>query len=96
MPDLFVTFGGRSSLLDTVRGAMSVLGMGVLAGRPDNAAAFARRGGVVGPALELTAARGEIAAAMTAVLGNSCCAAAMTAAGAELSPLDITEPGDSV
>ncbi len=90
--DLFVTHGGRASLLDAVQGATPVLGMGVLADQPDNAAAFDRRG--LGRALELTATRGEIADAMTAVLGNSCYGAAMTAARAELSqlpPLDLTE-----
>lgn len=95
--DLFVTHGGRASLLDAVQGATPVLGMGVLADQPCNTAAFARCG--LGRALELTATRGEIADAMTAVLGNSRYPAAMNAAGAELSqlpPLDITELRDSV
>lgn len=95
--DLFVTHGGRASLLDAVQGTTAVLGMGVLADQPDNAAAFARIG--LGRALELTAKRGEIADAMTAVLGNSGYGAAMTAAGAELTqlpPLDITELRHSV
>ncbi|WP_244303907.1 glycosyltransferase [Streptomyces lydicus] len=90
--DLFVTHGGRASLLDAVQGATPVLGMGVLGDQPGNAAAFARRG--LGRALELTATRGEIADAVTAVLGGSCYDAAMTAARAELSqlpPLDLTE-----
>ncbi|GHC38562.1 glycosyltransferase [Streptomyces cinnamoneus] len=94
--DLFVTHGGRASLLDAVQGATPVLGMGVLADQPDNAAAFARRG--LGRALDLTATRGEIADAITAVLGNSRYDDAMTAANAELSqlpPLDITELRDS-
>ncbi|WP_234386259.1 glycosyltransferase [Streptomyces lydicus] len=34
--DLFVTHGGRASLLDAVQGATPVLGMGVLADQPDN------------------------------------------------------------
>ncbi|MDG4533735.1 hypothetical protein [Streptomyces sp. AV19] len=70
--------------------------MGVLADQPDNVAAFARRG--LGRPLELTAKRGEIADAMTSLLGNSCYAAAMTAVGTELSqllPLDITQLLDS-
>ncbi|MGA5134843.1 glycosyltransferase [Streptomyces olivoreticuli] len=95
--DLFVTHGGRASLLDAVQGTTPVLGMGVLADQPDNAAAFARRG--LGRALGLTAKRGEIADAMTAVLRNPCYAAAMTTANAELSrlpPLDITELRDSM
>ncbi|MEU8924294.1 glycosyltransferase [Kitasatospora sp. NPDC048545] len=88
--DLFVTHGGRASLLDAVQAATPVLGMGVLADQPDNTAAFARRG--LGRALHLTATRGEIADAMTAVLGDSRYAAAMSAAAepAQLPPLDIT------
>ncbi len=81
--DLFVTHGGRASLLDAVQGATPVLGMGVLADQPDNAAAFARRG--LGRALDLTTTRGEIADAITAVLGDSRYADAVTAANAELS-----------
>ncbi|MEU1818398.1 hypothetical protein ABZ543_24890 [Streptomyces roseifaciens] len=95
--DLFVTHAGRASLLDAVQGATPVLGMGALADQPDHAAAFARRG--LGRALDLTATRGEIADAITAVLGNSRYGDAMTAANAELSqlpPLDITELRDSV
>ncbi|MGW7579231.1 glycosyltransferase [Streptomyces sp. NPDC054765] len=80
---LFVTHGGRASLLDAVQGTTPVLGMGIVADQPDNATAFARRG--LGHALELTATRKEITEAMTAVLGDPCYAAAMTAANAELS-----------
>nr|WP_224284432.1 hypothetical protein [Streptomyces sp. LS1784] len=90
--DLFVTHGGRAPLLDAVQGATPVLGLGVLADQPGNAAAFARRG--LGRALELTATRDEIAGAVTAVLGDSFYAAAMTAANAELErlpPLDLTQ-----
>ncbi|MEU2514629.1 hypothetical protein [Streptomyces syringium] len=71
--------------------------MGVLADQPGNAAAFARRG--LGRALDVTATRGEIADAVTAVLGDSCYAAVMSAANAELSqlpPLDITKLRDGV
>ncbi|WP_370417611.1 glycosyltransferase [Streptomyces sp. QH1-20] len=95
--DLFVTHGGRASLLDAVQGATPVLGMGVLADQPDNTAAFARRG--LGLALDLTAPRGEIASAMTAVLGSSRYNAAMRAAESELSqlpPLDLAEVRDSL
>ncbi len=90
--DLFVTHGGRASLLDAVQGATPVLVMGVLADQPDNAAAFARRG--LGRALDLTATRVEIAEAITAVLGTPQYAAAMRTADAELSqlpPLDLME-----
>ncbi|MFI1200323.1 glycosyltransferase [Streptomyces sp. NPDC020883] len=83
--DLFVTHGGRASLLDAVQGSTPVRAMGVLADQPANAAAFARHG--LGRALELTATRDEIADAMTAVLGNSCYGVNMTAADAELSRL---------
>lgn len=38
--DLFVTHGGRASLLDAVQGTTPLLVMGVLADQPDNAAAF--------------------------------------------------------
>nr|WP_236075989.1 hypothetical protein [Streptomyces coffeae] len=38
--DLFVTHGGRASLLDAVQGATPILVMGVLADQPDNAAAM--------------------------------------------------------
>nr|WP_262987049.1 hypothetical protein [Streptomyces sp. CBMA156] len=41
--DLFVTHGGRASLLDAVQGATPVRGLGVLADQPDNAAASAAR-----------------------------------------------------
>lgn len=90
--DLFVTHGGRASLLDAVQGATPVLGMGVLADQPANTAAFARHG--LGRALPLTAPRAEIADAMTALLGDSRYTDAMTAARTELSglpPLDLTQ-----
>ncbi|WP_235469324.1 glycosyltransferase [Streptomyces platensis] len=93
--DLFVTHGGRASLLDAVQGATPVLGMGVLADQPGNVAGFARRG--LGRTLELTATRGEIADAMTAILGNPRYEAAVTAADAELSqlpPLDVMQLRD--
>ncbi|MFB7632570.1 glycosyltransferase [Streptomyces sp. NPDC056149] len=83
--DLFVTHGGRASLLDAVQGATPVLVMGVLADQPANAAAFVRRG--LGRALDLTAPRGEIADAITAVLGAPRYGAVMRAARAELSRL---------
>ncbi|MFJ5948361.1 glycosyltransferase [Streptomyces noursei] len=83
--DLFVTHGGRASLLDAVQGATPVLAMGVLADQPDNAAAFARRG--LGCALELTATRGDIADAVTDMLGTPRYGAAVRAARAELSRL---------
>ncbi|MEV4868029.1 nucleotide disphospho-sugar-binding domain-containing protein [Streptomyces syringium] len=95
--DLFVTHGGRASLHDAVQGATPVLGMGVLADQPDNTAAFARRG--LGLALDPTAPRGEIAAAMTAVLSSSRYNAAMSAAESELSqlpPLNLAEVRDSL
>ncbi|MFJ9469116.1 glycosyltransferase [Streptomyces caniferus] len=95
--DLFVTHGGRASLLDAVQGATPVLGLGVLADQPDNAAAFSRSG--LGRALDITARRGEIADALTALLGTPRYDAAMSAAGAELSqltPLDLTEIRDSL
>ncbi|MCA6096680.1 glycosyltransferase, partial [Streptomyces sp. SCA3-4] len=66
--DLFVTHGGRASLLDAVQGATPVLAMGVLVDQPDNAAAFARRG--LGRALDLTTTRAEIADAIATVLGT--------------------------
>lgn len=91
--DLFVTHGGRASLLDAVQGATPVLGLGVLADQPDNTAAFARSG--LGRALDITAARrDEIADALTALLDTPRYGAAMSAAGAELSqlpPLDFME-----
>ncbi|MER7766987.1 nucleotide disphospho-sugar-binding domain-containing protein [Kitasatospora sp. NPDC096140] len=90
--DLFVTHGGRASLLDAVQGATPLLGMGVLADQPGNTAAFTRRG--LGRALELTATRDEIAEAMTAVLGDPRHAAAMNTARTTLSrlpPLDIAQ-----
>ncbi|MFH8347752.1 glycosyltransferase [Streptomyces sp. NPDC018045] len=93
--DLFVTHGGRASLLDAVQGTTPVLGMGILGDQPDNADAFAGRG--LGRALELTATRDQIAEAMTAVLGDPCHTAALTAANAELArlpPLDISELRD--
>ncbi|MEU7583456.1 glycosyltransferase [Streptomyces sp. NPDC041068] len=95
--DLFVTHGGRASLLDAVQGATPVLGMGVLADQPDNAAAFARRG--LGRALDLTATRAEMADAVTTVLGSARYGAAMSAADAELSqlpPLDLAELRESL
>ncbi|GFE18587.1 hypothetical protein Sgleb_66340 [Streptomyces glebosus] len=95
--DLFVTHGGRASLLDAVQGATPVLGLGVLADQPDNAAAFARSG--LGRALDVTARRDEIADALTALLGTPRYGAAMSAAGAELSqlpPLNLTEIRDSL
>ncbi|SED43434.1 N-glycosyltransferase [Streptomyces sp. 2224.1] len=95
--DLFVTHGGRASLLDAVQGATPVLGLGVLADQPDNAAAFSRRG--LGRALDITASRGEIADALTELLGTSRYGAAMSAAGSELRqlpPLDLTEIRDSL
>ncbi|WP_432040338.1 glycosyltransferase [Streptomyces cucumeris] len=90
--DLFVTHGGRASLLDAVQGTTPVLVMGILADQPHNAAAFARRG--LGWALDLTATRAEIADAITAVLGAPQHAAAMRTAEAELSrlpPLDLMD-----
>lgn len=95
--DLFVTHGGRASLLDAVQGATPVLGLGVLADQPDNAAAFARSG--LGRALDVTARRDEIADALTALLGTPRYGAAMSAAGAELSqlpPLNLMEIRDSL
>ncbi|MFI5519887.1 glycosyltransferase [Streptomyces platensis] len=95
--DLFVTHGGRASLLDAVQGATPVLGLGILADQPDNTAAFSRRG--LGRALDVTASRGEIADALSALLGAPHYGAAMRAAGAELSqlpPLDLTEIRDSL
>ncbi|WP_312018692.1 glycosyltransferase [Streptomyces sp. I05A-00742] len=95
--DLFVTHGGRASLLDAVQGSTPLLGMGVLLDQPANAATFARRG--LGRALDLTATRGEIADAMTALLGSSHYGTAMSAAEAELSqlpPLDLAELRDSL
>ncbi|MFF4923545.1 glycosyltransferase [Kitasatospora sp. NPDC001261] len=90
--DLFVTHGGRASLLDAVQAATPVLGLGVLADQPGNTTAFAGHG--LGRALELTATRDEIADTVTALLADSRYAAAMAAADAELSrlpPLDIAE-----
>lgn len=95
--DLFVTHGGRASLLDAVQGATPVLGLGVLADQPANAAAFSRSG--LGRALDITARRDEIADALTVLLGAPRYGAAMSAAGAELSqlpPLDLTEIRDSL
>ncbi|MFF9479074.1 glycosyltransferase [Streptomyces sp. NPDC014733] len=95
--DLFVTHGGRASLLDAVQGATPVLGMGILADQPANTAAFARLG--LGRSLPLTAARTEIADAVTALLGDPRYTDAMAAARTELAglpPLDLTqlpEPG---
>ncbi|MGH4029177.1 glycosyltransferase [Actinomycetota bacterium Odt1-20B] len=89
--DLFVTHGGRASLLDAVQATTPVLTLGVLADQPANAEAFARRG--LGRALDLTAQRAEITDAVAALLGDSSYKAAMTAAGAELAqlpPLDVT------
>ncbi|WP_372406286.1 glycosyltransferase [Streptomyces luteireticuli] len=63
--DLFVTHGGRASLLAAVQGKTPALGMGVLADQPDNTTAFARRG--LGRTLQLTAKHTEIADTMTAV-----------------------------
>ncbi|MEV5594562.1 nucleotide disphospho-sugar-binding domain-containing protein [Streptomyces sp. NPDC052496] len=90
--DLFVTHGGRASLLDAVQAATPVLGLGILADQPGNAAAFARRG--LGRALQWTATHQETADAMTAVPGNSGYKGAMAGAGAELArlpPLDIRD-----
>ncbi|MGA5566284.1 glycosyltransferase [Streptomyces platensis] len=95
--DLFVTHGGRASLLDAVQGATPVLGLGILADQPDNAAAFSRRG--LGRTLDVTASRGEIADALTALLDAPRYGAAMRAAAAELSqlpPLDLTEIRDTL
>ncbi|MFE6684898.1 glycosyltransferase [Streptomyces sp. NPDC057743] len=95
--DLFVTHGGRASLLDAVQGATPVLAMGVLADQPANAAAFARHD--LGRALDLTAPRGEIADAITAMLGAPRYGAAMRAARAELSrlpALDLVAQRDSL
>ncbi|MCK7624453.1 glycosyltransferase [Streptomyces sp. RS10V-4] len=90
--DLFVTHGGRASLLDAVQGATPVLGLGVLADQPANTAAFARRG--LGRALDLTATRGELADAMTDLLGTPGYRAALRAAGAELAQLPPLDLGD--
>ncbi|MFJ2767242.1 glycosyltransferase [Streptomyces sp. NPDC087300] len=90
--DLFVTHGGRASLLDAVQGGTPVLGLGLLADQPANTAAFARLG--LGRALDPTATRHEIAAAVRALLDDASCAAAVRAAGAELArlaPLDVAE-----
>ncbi|MGW3178842.1 glycosyltransferase [Kitasatospora sp. NPDC001119] len=90
--DLFVTHGGRASLLDAVQATTPVLGLGVVADQPGNTTAFAGHG--LGRALELTATRDEIADTVTALLAASRYAAAMAAADAELSrlpPLDLTE-----
>ncbi|WP_432093279.1 glycosyltransferase [Streptomyces sp. bgisy100] len=95
--DVFVTHGGRASLLDAVQGTTPVLGLGVLADQPDNTAAFTRSG--LGRALDVTAGRDEIADALTALLGASRYGAAMSAASAELSqlpPLDLMEIRDSL
>ncbi|MFH9424281.1 glycosyltransferase [Streptomyces sp. NPDC017529] len=95
--DLFVTHGGRASLLDSVQGATPVLGMGILADQPANTAAFAQHG--LGRAMELTATRDEIADAMTDVLGNSRYADAMAAARTELSqlpPINFSQLRDSL
>ncbi|MFI8522443.1 glycosyltransferase [Streptomyces sp. NPDC085481] len=95
--DLFVTHGGRASLLDAVQGATPVLAMGVLADQPYNAAAFARRG--LGRSLGLSATRHEIAEGLTDVLGSPRYRTAMTAAGEELSrlpPFDLVELWNSV
>ncbi|AEW99530.1 glycosyltransferase [Streptantibioticus cattleyicolor] len=95
--DLFVTHGGRASLLDAVQGATPVLGMGVLADQPDNTASFARRG--LGRALDIGAARDQIADAVTDLLGTARYGAAMSAADAALSqlpPLDFAELRESV
>ncbi|MFE1767117.1 glycosyltransferase [Streptomyces angustmyceticus] len=83
--DLFVTHGGRASLLDAVQGATPVLGLGVLADQPDNTAAFSRRG--LGRALDVTAGRDEIADALTELLTAPHYGAALRTAGAELSRL---------
>ncbi|QGV77429.1 glycosyltransferase [Streptomyces ficellus] len=95
--DLFVTHAGRASLLDAVQGATPVLALGVLGDQPGNAAAFARRG--LGRALDVTAGRGEIADALTALLDAPCHAAALCVARAELSrlpPLNLTDIRDSL
>ncbi|WP_234438366.1 glycosyltransferase [Streptomyces sp. NRRL S-340] len=93
---LFVTHGGRASLLDAVESTTPVLGMGVLGDQPGNTAAFARRG--LGPALDVGARRETIAAAVTAVLGTPHHADALRSARAELSRLpspDLTELRDT-
>ncbi|MEU6479235.1 glycosyltransferase [Streptomyces sp. NPDC047017] len=94
--DLFVTHGGRASLLDAVESATPVLAMGVLGDQPDNAVAFARRG--LGLALDLMATREEIAGAVTTILRSPHRAAAVSRAAAELSrlpALDLTELRDT-
>ncbi|WP_143589102.1 glycosyltransferase family 1 protein, partial [Streptomyces angustmyceticus] len=95
--DLFVTHGGRASLLDAVQGATPFLGLGVLADQPDNTAAFSRLG--LGRALDVTAGRDEIADALTELLAAPRYGAALRAAGAELSrlpALNLTEIRDSL
>ncbi|WP_237773264.1 glycosyltransferase [Streptomyces luteocolor] len=87
--DLFVTHGGRASLLDAVQATTPVLGMGILADQPGNVDAFARRG--LGRALDPAATRDEIAGVMTVVLGDPAHAAAMTAAEAELARLPLPD-----
>ncbi|MEU6062339.1 glycosyltransferase [Streptomyces sp. NPDC047097] len=90
--DLFVTHGGRASLLDAVQGRTPVLGMGVLGDQPGNTAAFARRG--LGRALGIAAGHEAIADALTDLLDTPGYGAAMSAAGAELArlpPLDFGE-----
>ncbi|MFB7600370.1 glycosyltransferase [Streptomyces sp. NPDC056160] len=94
--DLFVTHGGRASLLDAVEGGTPFLGMGVLGDQPDNVVAFARRG--LGLALDLRAPREKIADAVAAVLDTPHHAAAVDSARAELSrlpPIDLTELRDA-
>ncbi|MEI5102695.1 glycosyltransferase [Streptomyces sp. PmtG] len=89
--DLFVTHGGRASLLDAAQGATPVLGMGILADQPDNTAEFARGG--LGRALDITAGRGEIADTLTTLLSAPRYRTAMKSAAAELSqlpPLNLT------
>ncbi|MFD9789772.1 glycosyltransferase [Streptomyces sp. NPDC059070] len=91
--DLFVTHAGRGSLLDAVQGGTPVLAMGVLGDQPGNAAAFARLG--LGQALDLTATRGEMADAITTVLGAPRYGAAVRAADAALSELPTFDPVES-
>ncbi|MFF0745555.1 glycosyltransferase [Streptomyces sp. NPDC004111] len=86
---LFVTHGGRASLLDAVQGATPVLALGILADQPDNADAFARLG--LGRALDVRASRPEIADAVRAVLDAPRPREAMTAARHELARLPAVD-----
>ncbi|CAM5235678.1 macrolide-inactivating glycosyltransferase [Streptomyces spiroverticillatus] len=94
--DLFVTHGGRASLLDAVQGSTPVLVLGLLADQPDNAAAFAGLG--LGRALSRAATREAITEAVRYLLGTSRYRAAAASASSELSrlpPLDLAELHDS-